>query len=155
MGEVRFGWAASYAAEYDPNDAGKWYGGSAVDNQSWFDFDGTALATAKIYSLVRTGAVAERAISSIGIDKEQNPLQVSLGQTVAYPQAVATYNDGTTELMDVAWDEDEKEAVNVNKVGEYVVHGTVTEGGKEYKLTLTVKVVPSANILKDPDLKKG
>lgn len=57
--------------------------------------------------------------------------------------------------MDVAWDEDEKEAVNVNKVGEYVVHGTVTEGGKEYKLTLTVKVVPSANILKDPGFEKG
>ncbi|MCX4340444.1 MAG: glycosyl hydrolase 53 family protein [Lachnospiraceae bacterium] len=149
------GWAASYAAEYDPSDAGKWYGGSAVDNQSWFDFDGTALATAKIYSLIRTGAVAERAISSIGIDKEQNPLKVSLGETVAYPKAVATYNDGTTEQIDVLWDEDEKEAVNVNKVGEYVVHGTVTEGGKEYKLTLTVKVVPSANILKDPGFEKG
>lgn len=149
------GWAASYAAEYDPNDAGKWYGGSAVDNQSWFDFDGTALATAKIYSLIRTGAVAERAISSIGIDKEQNPLKVSLGETIAYPKAVATYNDGTTEQMDVLWDEDEKEAVNVNKIGEYVVHGTVTEGGKEYKLTLTVKVVPSANILKDPGFEKG
>lgn len=151
------GWAASYASEYDPDDAGKWYGGSAVDNQSWFDFDGTALATAKIYSLIRTGAVAERAISSIGIAKEQNPLQIPLGGTVEYPKAVATYNDGTTAQMDVLWEEDEKDAVNTNKVGEYVVHGTVREDGREYKLTLTVKVVraASANILKNPGMETG
>ena len=30
------GWAASYGGEYDPKDAGKWYGGSAVDNQAMF-----------------------------------------------------------------------------------------------------------------------
>lgn len=28
------GWAASFANEYDAEDAGKWYGGSAVDNQA-------------------------------------------------------------------------------------------------------------------------
>lgn len=151
------GWAASYASEYDPDDAGKWYGGSAVDNQSWFDFDGTALATAKIYSLIRTGAVAERAISSIGFAKESNPLEVPLGGTVTYPQAIANYNDGTSEQLDVQWKEEEQEAVNTNKAGEYVVHGTVTQDGKEYKLTLTVKVVraASANILKNPGMEAG
>ena len=34
------GWASSYSAEYDPDDAGVWYGGSAVDNQALFDFTG-------------------------------------------------------------------------------------------------------------------
>jgi arabinogalactan endo-1,4-beta-galactosidase len=34
------GWASSFATEYDPNDAGKYYGGSAVDNQAMFDADG-------------------------------------------------------------------------------------------------------------------
>lgn len=151
------GWAASYASEYDPDDAGKWYGGSAVDNQSWFDFDGTALATAKIYSLIRTGAVAERAISSIGFSTEENPLEVPLGTAVAYPKAKAIYNDGTSEQLDVQWDEDEKEAVNTNKAGEYVVHGIVAQGGKEYKLTLTVRVMmaSSANILKNPGMEAG
>lgn len=157
------GWAASYASEYDPDDAGKWYGGSAVDNQSWFDFDGTALATAKIYSLIRTGAVAERAISSIRFSEEENPLEVPLGGTVEYPKATAVYNykddDGQlhTEQKDVEWDEDEKELVNTNKVGEYVVHGTVKDGDKIYKLTLTVKVVRavSANILKNPGMEAG
>ncbi|MDE6603954.1 MAG: glycosyl hydrolase 53 family protein [Lachnospiraceae bacterium] len=146
------GWAASYAAEYDPDDAGKWYGGSAVDNQSWFDFDGTALPTAKIYSLIRTGATAERAISSIGFAKDKNPLEVNLGETFEYPKAVATYNDGTTQELDVKWDREETALVNTDKVGEYVVHGTVTEGGREYKLTLTIKVMRTSfsNILVNP-----
>ncbi|MCR4561951.1 MAG: glycosyl hydrolase 53 family protein [Bacilli bacterium] len=30
------GWASSYSVEYDPDDAGKWYGGSAVDNEAFF-----------------------------------------------------------------------------------------------------------------------
>ena len=34
------GWASSFSAGYDPDDAGKWYGGSAVDNQALFGFDG-------------------------------------------------------------------------------------------------------------------
>ena len=37
------GWAASFAAAYDPNDAGKYYGGNAVDNQALFLPDGTPL----------------------------------------------------------------------------------------------------------------
>ena len=37
------GWASSYAGEYDAADAGKWYGGSAVDNQALFDFTGLPL----------------------------------------------------------------------------------------------------------------
>lgn len=34
------GWASSYAKTYDPDDAGRYYGGSAVDNQAMFDKDG-------------------------------------------------------------------------------------------------------------------
>ncbi len=146
------GWASSYASEYDPEDAGKWYGGSAVDNQSWFDFDGTALPTAKIYSLIRTGAVAELSVASIGFAKNKNPLEVGLGETFEYPKAVATYNDGTTKELDVNWVREETDLVNTDKVGEYVVHGTVTEEGKEYKLTLTIKVMRTSfsNILVNP-----
>ena len=49
------GWATSYAAEYDPNDAGKWYGGCAVDNQAFFDKSGKALESLKVFALVREG----------------------------------------------------------------------------------------------------
>ena len=49
------GWASSYAGEYDPADAGKWYGGCAVDNQAFFTADGHATEALKVFSLVRTG----------------------------------------------------------------------------------------------------
>lgn len=43
------GWAASYSAEYDSADAGKWYGGSGWDNQGLFDFQGHPLETLKVF----------------------------------------------------------------------------------------------------------
>ena len=49
------GWASSYAAGYDPDDAGKWYGGCAVDNQALFDAGGQALESLKVFALVRQG----------------------------------------------------------------------------------------------------
>ena len=44
------GWAASYCNEYDPDDGGKWYGGSAVDNQAFFSPDGTALPSLRVFA---------------------------------------------------------------------------------------------------------
>ena len=35
------GWASSYSAEYDPDDAGLYYGGCSWDNQAMFDFTDT------------------------------------------------------------------------------------------------------------------
>ncbi|MEE1172646.1 MAG: glycosyl hydrolase 53 family protein [Ruminococcus sp.] len=51
------GWASSYAAEYDPDDAGEWYGGSAVDNQAFFDSQGMALSSLKVFKNVLTGSL--------------------------------------------------------------------------------------------------
>ncbi len=53
------GWAASYAKEYDPDDAGQWYGGSAVDNQALFDFSGHPLESLRVFRYVYTGTTAE------------------------------------------------------------------------------------------------
>jgi arabinogalactan endo-1,4-beta-galactosidase len=49
------GWATSYAAEYDPEDAGKWYGGCAVENQALFDANGRALESLKVFALAKEG----------------------------------------------------------------------------------------------------
>ena len=49
------GWASSYAGEYDPKDAGKWYGGCAVDNQAFFTSDGKVTEALKVFALVRSG----------------------------------------------------------------------------------------------------
>lgn len=135
--EYGSGWASSYSSEYDPDDAGMWYGGSAIDNQSWFDFDGTALPTARIYSLIRTGASAERAIASVDT---KLTLELKIGDTLFYPTVTATYNDGTTEQYEVDWEEDEQKLVSTDKVGEYTVSGKVICESKEYNVLLTIKV---------------
>ncbi|MDE6663790.1 MAG: glycosyl hydrolase 53 family protein [Lachnospiraceae bacterium] len=144
------GWASSYSTEYDPDDAGKWYGGSAIDNQAWFDFYGTALPTAKIYSYIRTGAEpSEIVVSTV---KNNLTLEFEVGSDFEYPTVEIKYNNGDTENKEVRWDEDEQKLVNSNKIGEYVVHGTVNAGGKDYKVTLTIDVIRSAasNILRNP-----
>lgn len=43
------GWASSYASEYDPDDAGLYYGGCAWDNQALFDFNGHPLESLKAF----------------------------------------------------------------------------------------------------------
>lgn len=53
--EYGSGWASSFAAEYDPKDAGQWYGGCAVDNQAFFTAEGYATEALKVFSLIREG----------------------------------------------------------------------------------------------------
>ena len=53
------GWASSYASEYDPDDAGKWHGGCAVDNQAFFDENGKAIESLKVFALVKKGNTVE------------------------------------------------------------------------------------------------
>ncbi len=43
------GWATSYAASYDPRDAGQYYGGCSWDNQAMFDFKGHPLESLKVF----------------------------------------------------------------------------------------------------------
>ena len=57
------GWASSFSAEYDRADAGLWYGGSAVDNQAFFDSSGMPLASLNVFKNVLTGSVASDALS--------------------------------------------------------------------------------------------
>lgn len=47
------GWASSFASGYDPKDAGQYYGGSAWDNQAWFDFTGHPLPSIQTYKLIK------------------------------------------------------------------------------------------------------
>ena len=47
------GWASSYAGEYDPNDAGKYYGGSACVNQALFDENGDPLESLMTFADIR------------------------------------------------------------------------------------------------------
>jgi len=49
------GWASSYAGEYDPNDAGLYYGGSACVKQALFDENGYPLESLWTFADLREG----------------------------------------------------------------------------------------------------
>lgn len=116
------GWASSYASEYDPSDAGLWYGGGAVDNQSFFDWEGKALPSLNVFRYVRTGAVTSVRVDSV---KVQN-IQIRIGDTLVMPSTVsAVYNDGTTAEADVTWEADDIAAITGEELGDFYVKGTV------------------------------
>lgn len=154
------GWASSYAAEYDPDDAGVWYGGSAMDHSSWFDFDGTALPTAKIYSLIRTGAEAS-GVPKISSVQSKITVKLTQGETIDWNadamKPKARYNNGDVVYLPVVWNQEEKDGVDENKAGEYTVHGTASGDGKSYTVTLVLTISKNAadNQLQNPGFESG
>ncbi|MDR6200996.1 arabinogalactan endo-1,4-beta-galactosidase [Microbacterium sp. SORGH_AS428] len=134
------GWAASYAGEYDPNDAGVHFGGSAWDNQALFAHDGTPLESLNVFSYARTGAVAPRAVTAVSSPE----LTVPDGTEIPLPATVTvSYNDVTTEEQSVTWTPG---AQWVSGPGTYVFRGT-TSAGLSTRATVTVT---SANLLVNP-----
>lgn len=145
------GWATSYAGDYD-TDAAQYYGGSAVDNEAWFDFYGKPLASARIYAYLKTGALAPLQATQAVCDH----VKVSIGEQLELPQrAVVSYNDGSTTEEKILWDEAAASTVDTGTKGEYVVRGTVTVARAElespamFDVACTVTVAPE-NLLKNP-----
>ena len=117
------GWASSYASEYDPDDAGKWYGGSAVDNEALFDFEGKALPSLQIFNYVDTGAVAEIKPEEI----QEVSVAVRYNDKVTLPdQVTVLYNNGVTSQVDVKWLQEDID--KIQKVGTYTVLGETEVG---------------------------
>ena len=88
------GWASSYAKEYDPKDAGKYFGGSAVDNQAWFDYDGNPLSTLDVYNYLTTGSTASVRPDGYQIDA----VRIVEGNELTMPDtANIVYNDGSED----------------------------------------------------------
>lgn len=146
------GWASSYSTEYDPTDAGRWYGGSAVDNQAWFDFNGQALPTAKVYSYIRKGAVAAERSNSISAVQNEIELKLKVGDTIKWPngdyeynednevvnadkEVVITFSDGVKasddkdkthyKSLSIEWDEEQQALVNTDTAAVYTIDGVV------------------------------
>lgn len=140
------GWASSYAGEYDADDAGVYYGGSAVDNMAWFNFDGTPSDMVNIYSYVSTGATAPLSVLKASADD----VTVKAGEELVLPDtATVYYNNGTSENISVTWNEDDVNAVDTSVVGDYSVRGTViASNGDSVELQITVTVEPE-NLLSD------
>ncbi|MFF2488178.1 glycosyl hydrolase 53 family protein [Microbacterium sp. NPDC058062] len=134
------GWASSYAGEYDPDDAGQWYGGSAWDNQALFAHDGTPLESLNVFAYARTGAVAPREVTAIGPVN----LTVAEGDAVVLPATVTvSYNDGSSETQPVTWSD---AATWIDGPGAYTISGVTTSG---LAATATV-VVAQKNLLRSP-----
>lgn len=128
------GWASSYAAEYDPDDAGKWYGGCAWDNQAMFDFTGKPLASLNVYKYVRTGAKTTVKVDSA----EETDVEINAGDALTLPDKVTVYyNDGTTGEENVTWNTDGTD-ISALEEGSYIFYGTIQ--GCDIKAVLGVSV---------------
>ena len=117
------GWASSYSANYEPNDAGKWYGGSAVDNQALFAADGSPLASINVWNLVKTGAVSIHT----SVEAIESPAEtIEVGEKYTLPETVKVTYSNETLNENVKWNQEEIAAIDTNIPGTYTITGTVT-----------------------------
>lgn len=114
------GWASSYAAGYDPNDAGKYYGGCAVENQALFDENGHALESLKVFALAGKGNELELKPDAI----EDVNLIVDLNGDIVLPDTVnAVMSDNSKQTISVEWEEIDEAAIKAGGVAKYTVKG--------------------------------
>ncbi|MDD6157549.1 MAG: glycosyl hydrolase 53 family protein [Lachnospiraceae bacterium] len=147
------GWASSYAAEYDADDAGKWYGGSAVDNQAWFDFSGKALPTVNVYNYMRTGTSVALAVEKISVPDVT--VALSEADTITLPEkATVTYNTGVTAEVDVTWDTQALADAVAAGIGSYRVSGVAVVDEKEYDVAVAL-VIEADNLLDNSGFENG
>ena len=115
------GWASSYSAEYDPNDAGKYYGGSACDNQTMFDFSGKALPSLQVFRLMREGQETEIRPDAIA----DTHVVCDLNGVIAFPETVeAVMNDNSRVALPVIWEAPDEATLRSGGPQTYTVRGT-------------------------------
>ena len=143
------GWASSYAAVYDPKDAGKYYGGSAVDNQAMFDSSGHPLESLKLFQLVRTGNAAEIKAEAI----ESTEVVCDVAQKLELPKTVsAIMTDGSKQSIPVEWSVDKAQMDKMQNGGVARYEITVTAGGLLAKASVSMV---KFNYLKSPGFEEG
>jgi arabinogalactan endo-1,4-beta-galactosidase len=129
------GWASSYSADYDPEDAGLYYGGCSWDNQAMFDFTGHPLASLNVFKYLKTGCNAE-----LSIDSFVAPVvTVNAGDEIVLPETVdVIYNDRSKNTsIPVEWYEEQYLNIDVSKEGTYEIWGRVMDDhyGKDEQQT--------------------
>ncbi|MCR5807161.1 MAG: glycosyl hydrolase 53 family protein [Oscillospiraceae bacterium] len=119
--EYGSGWASSYAAGYDPDDAGKYYGGSSWDNQAMFDFTGHPLESLKTFALVRTGNTVDIVPDAI----RDSEVIFKVGENIILPEnAVSISNDGSETDVAVEWESADLAAMSAGGENDYIIKGT-------------------------------
>ena len=135
------GWASSYAKEYDPNDAGKYYGGCAVDNQAFFDQNGKVLESIKVFSLMKKGNKIALKVDAT----EENTFILDFGANISLPDKInAVMSDDSKQEVSVTWDSfnlvnEDTTVVEISKLNsEDLVSAAIsymkTHGVAKYKL---------------------
>ncbi len=122
------GWASSYARVYDPADAGKYYGGSAVDNQTFFDPQGKPLESLKVFRLMRDG----NEIPAVPDALEDVTVICDLNAPLVLPETVnAVMTDDSKQAVPVIWNlsEEDDRKMHEGGVAQYTVTGDA--GGME------------------------
>lgn len=115
------GWASSFSAEYDPSDAGKYYGGSAWDNQAMFGSDGIPLESLNIFKLVYSATECDIVADAV----EDTFLTVRLTEPVVLPDRVnAVMNDGSIKQVEVEWEKADLAAMSAGGVARYTLTGS-------------------------------
>ena len=122
------GWASSYAAVYDPNDAGKYYGGSAVDNQAFFDAGGHPLESLKVFRLMRSGNTPEIRADAL----EEPEILCDLNVPLSLPETVnAIMTDNSRQAVPVTWNLTEAQDREMHSAGPAKYEITGEAGGME------------------------
>ena len=143
------GWASSYAAVYDPDDAGKWYGGSAVDNQAFFDATGHPLESLKLFGLLRSGNEVE--VQPDAIDDTE--LVVDLNGVIELPETVkAVMSDNSRQAVPVTWDIDDAQLQQMYAGGPAKYEITGEAGGLEAHCWVSMV---EYNFLQNPGFEDG
>ncbi len=132
------GWATSYAADYD-KDVGEWYGGSSVDNEGVFDFDGQALENVAIFNMIRGGTTAEDYLLEI----KDAEAEFEEGEDIVLPGTVSVVMaSGKSEEAEVIWDEDAVLEAKESGVGKYVISGKVTYKDEDFAVLCNLTIKP-------------
>jgi len=133
------GWASSFAAKYDPNDAGKYYGGCSWDNQAMFSADGKALPSLSVFKFVNYGAVG-KSLEIIEIPDIE--LEIQKGTPLEMPGVInAYYNDSNvTDGVAVSWNKEQIEKIDTASAGNYTVSGE-TENGQKVMAVIKVSSI--------------
>ena len=122
------GWATSHAAGYDPADAGKYYGGCAVDNQAMFYPAGRPLDSLQVFRYMREG----HEVPVVPDALEDVNLVCDLSLPVALPDTVnAVMNDNSRQAVPVVWELPAEKEEEMHASGPAVYEITGEAGGMQ------------------------
>lgn len=143
------GWASSYAADYDPEDAGLYYGGCSWDNQAMFDFEGYPLESLKVFKYLETGCAAPLKVDSV----PALHVTCNVGGELILPEQVdVIYNDRSANKPSaVTWNAAQLAAIDMNAGGVYEVTGSLEDGTV---VTATVEIKMD-NLVRNPSFEDG